>query len=323
MNSSGGSSFSVLHPQREDAVDVQYTERTLDDIDRQLDYSSDDEQCCMLAPPSILDVGDMRTPIKVEDSDAEDDTFYDNVPYGLSSSADCPAILAGVSISTTTRFPIATFPRPVLPPGLHHINLLVSCQLDYSPALVPNSPALRSQDFQDGIDSKLALGGQRQACARDALRGHELADTAAASANARPTSKGGRPPRCRDGTAALYQSRLPLSLGTAPRSREVNASIFKKHMSHIQHAPSVGGIAHPLLGVRVAVLQRHEYVAMAREMWPKTMKEKIFVEKTATKNLAKYLCANAMTSDKTTSRNGIYTLTFNAAKYTKTACNAV
>ena len=80
------------------------------------------------------------------------------------------------------------------------------------------------------------------------------------------------------------------------------AYIFKKHIARIPHdCKSFDGAVNSLLQVSKVLLQRSEYVAIAREMWPTTKKEGVFVEKTATKNLAKFLCENAMDSDPATS----------------------
>lgn len=100
-----------------------------------------------------------------------------------------------------------------------------------------------------------------------------------------------------------------------------NADIFKKHITKLPHERKWrDGAVNPLLQVSKVVLLRSEYVAIAREMWPKTKKEGVFVEKTATKNLAKFLCENAMNSDTATSKRlGLYTLTFNVEGFDDTA----
>jgi len=94
--------------------------------------------------------------------------------------------------------------------------------------------------------------------------------------------------------------------------------IVKEHLARIPDArKSQGGTVNPLLGFSILKLSRSEYVAIAREIWPTSMvmirgkKEKCFVEKTATENLGKFWCENAMASDPKTSKEGVYTLTFN------------
>lgn len=96
--------------------------------------------------------------------------------------------------------------------------------------------------------------------------------------------------------------------------------IVKTHLARIPDArKSQGGTVNPLLGFSVLKLSKSEYVAIAREMWPTSKKEKHFVQKTATKNLGKFWCENAMASDRKTSREGMYTLTFNPARFDCTA----